>query len=46
LADVGKDGKMILKFTLKKEDGIEVEWREVTLVKVVLVDMDINFQIL
>jgi len=29
LADVGKGGRMILKFVLKKEDRIEVEWRGV-----------------
>jgi len=34
LADVGKDGRMISKFVLKKEDGIEVEWRGVARIHV------------
>jgi len=34
LADVGKDGRMILKFMLKNEYVTEVEWRGVTRIDV------------
>jgi hypothetical protein len=34
LADVGKDGRMILKFMLKKVDRIEIEWSGVVRIHV------------